>query len=654
MIFRAVIFRVFYGVFVLLVLTACQSRPTTAAADNLYLQQMAILPDAAKLPPYPELYQSYLQSPMVFETTTAWLEFQQQLSDNPDQCQQLPWQRQLKTQFWNLTFYQQARQCFATDPASAQLAQFNEYQQYVINGILQSGNGKANYSAYQLNNYFDAHEIIRALELQTVDFYSELSSDNNALHYVFQVYDPTQQKFRTLYFENQRYLHAIDQIPFPFMGLVDGWKELLLTKNTQSNPILLLPRAAEALAGNQFQEAASLYRQAIAAGSQQARVKLAEMCYRSNSQQMMSKDECEQELLLAADSDYVPALHLLHFLHHSGQFGKSDPAKAEQIRQYISAMTDAGQAEMQLSRYYYNQSYQGTDTKQGDYWLQQAATAGFADAHAFWLLSSHDKNQLKEQDLNRQLKELADHGGSAAAYLYASQIMQQKMSPQQAQDVEQYLLQSIQNYHPEAFYLLAYGYEEGLFGTSKSAQALSNFQQAAERFYPRAMLRLGALNHEGKWVPKDLQRAHRWYLLCSKQGNIACAFNAGVMLDDGDGVTKNHENAFRFFSYAAERGYAPAMNRLALLYLFGKGVAADPDKAITLFTEAANKGSTSANYYLGLLYFEGKLVPQDYPKAKLYFEKASQHPNAQRYLEQWPQLIAPLKEAKKANSAEHH
>lgn len=648
------IFRVLCGCFVLLILAACQSRPTASHNDNLYLQQMAMLPEAAKLPPYTELYQSYLQSPVVFETSTAWLEFQQQLSDNSDNCQQLPWQQQLKTQFWNLTFYQQALQCFAAEPASAPLKQFNEYQQYVINGVLQSGNGKANYSAYQLNNYFDAHEIVRALELQTVDFYSELSSDNNALHYVFQVYDPSQQKFRTLYFENQRYLHAIDQIPFPFMGLVDGWKELLLTKNTQSNPILLLPRAAEALASNQLQEAATLYRQAIAAGSQQARVKLAEMCYRSNSQTVLLKDECEQQLLLAADSDYVPALHLLHFLHHSGQLGKSDPAKVAQIRQYITAMTDTGQAELQLSRYYYNQSYQSANPKQGDYWLQQAADAGFADAHAFWLLSAHEKAQLSEQELNQQLQKLADQGGSAAAYLYASQIMQQKMSPQQAQGVEQYLLQSIQNYHPEAFYLLAYGYEEGFFGAGKAELALPYFQRAAERFYPRAMLRLGAINHEGKWLPKDLQRAHRWYLLCSKQGNSACAFNAGVMLDDGDGVAKNHENAFRFFSYAADRGYAPAINRLALLYLFGKGVAADPDKAIALFTEAAGKGSTSANYYLGLLYFEGKLVPQDYPKAKVYFEKASQHPNAQRYLEQWPQLTMPVDEAKKANSSENH
>lgn len=630
-------FRVLCGCLFLLILSACQSRPTAPYQDNLYLKQLEMLPEATKLPPYTEFYQSYLQSPVVFETSAAWLEFQQQLNDDPANCQQLPWQQLLKTQFWNLTFYLQAQQCFASAPA--ELKSFREYQQYVLNGILQSGNGKASYSAYQLTNYFDAHEIVRLLDLQTVDYYGELSSENNALHYVFQVYDQNQQKFRTLYFENQRYLHAIDQIPFPFMGLVDGWKELLFSKSTQTSQILILPRAAEALAANRFDEAVQLYRQAIAAGSLQASVKFAELCYRNDSKQVVDPTECQQQLIQAADSDYVPALHLLHFLHRSGQFGKANQVKMAELHRLIAMMTEPGQAELQLSRYYYNKNFVGTDPTQGDLWLQQASTQGMSDARAFWLLSEHEKKRLSESEFNQQLQQLAEQGGSAASYLYASQIMQQpKLTPQQAQTVEAYLLQAAQNHHPEAYYLLAHGYEDGLFGTVQMPLALANYRHAAERFYPRAMLRLGALYREGKSLPQDPLTANRWYLLCSKQGHRGCAYNAGVMFDDGEGVPQNFDNAFRFFSYAAEQGYAPAINRLALLYLFGKGVTADPEKAVTLLTEAAENGSISASYYLGLLYFEGKVVTQDYPKAKAYFEKASKHPNAKRYLELWPSL----------------
>lgn len=649
------ILRILCSYLILLVLAACQSRPADPSADNLYMQQLANLPEATALPPYPELYQSYLQSPAVTQSSAAWLDFQQQVSKHQQSCLALPWLQQLTTQFWNLTFYQQAQQCFAATEHSTSddAKRLREYQQYVTNGILQSGNGTASYSAYQLNNYYDAHEIVRLLDLQTVDFYAELSADNNALHYVFQVYDPIQQKFRVMYFENQRYLHAIDQIPFPFMGLVDGWKELLLTKSSQSNQILLLPQAAEALADNRLQEAVTIYQQAIAAGSLQARVKLAEMCYRQTTQGVVPEQECQQQLLQAADNQYVPALHLLHFLHRSGQFGPVDPAKMDELRAMIVSMTDAGQAELQLSRYYYNQSFVKADSSQGDYWLQQAAAAGFSDASAFAILSAHEKQQVTDQQLNLKLQQLADEGGSAAAYLYASQMMQQKMTTQQAKSVEQYLQQAVKNYHPEAFYLLAYGYEEGFFADANKSLAFMNFQAAAERFYPRAMLRLGAIYREGVLRPQDLIRAHRWFLLCSKQGHSGCAFNAGVMLDDGEGVPANHENAFRFFSYAAERGYAPAINRLALLYLFGKGVAADPAKAVELFTEASLQGSSSASYYLGLLYLEGKKVPQDYPKAKFYFEKADQHPHAKRYLEQWSQLTAPKVPSEPQTPVEH-
>lgn len=116
------------------------------------------------------------------------------------------------------------------------------------------------------------------------------------------------------------------------------------------------------------------------------------------------------------------------------------------------------------------------------------------------------------------------------------------------------------------------------------------------------------------------------------------------MFDDGDGVPQNYQTARNFYEYAANQGYAPAQNRLALLYLFGKGVPEDPAKAIELLGLAAKAGSHSANYYLGLLYFDGKVVPRNFAKAKVYFELAGEHPNALRYLQNWPQLT---KEAEK-------
>ncbi len=618
-------------------LSACQSRPAAHSAANLYLQTIDNLADAEQLPPYSTLYQSYLQSPAVEKTALAWQQWQQQADGK--NCRQLDWQQGQKDNFWTLAFYRQAIRCFSeqADNNNNELKHWHAYLNYLRTGLLQTGHGRTAYAAFQINMYQDAHDLVQLLGMQVLDYYAELSSSNNALHYVLQVYDSSDQKFKAIYFENQRYLHALDQIPFPFTGLVDGWGRQMQPEYAKTNSMLLLPLAMLQQQAGQSEQAASLYQQGISEGSHQAAVKLAELCYQASLE--LKKSQCHQWLLAAADDDYVPALQFLLFLHQSGRLGAVDKGNIKEQLQLINQLAGAGQAELQLSRYYFGNKFGKSDPAQGDFWLKAAAAAGMQDAKAFYLLSQLEQHPEKTTELSQQLKPLAEQGNSVAAYLYASQLIQQQpVSPSAAAEAEQYLLQASQNWHPEALFLLAYGYEEGVFGAPQPQLALQYYQQAAERFFSRAMLRLGTLYRDGIKVPKNSELANRWFMLCSKQGNSACAFNAALMFDDGDGVPQNYQTAANFYQYAAAQGYAPAKNRLALLYLFGKGLKEDSNKALQLFAEAAAAGSHSANYYLGLLYFEGKVVPRDFAKAKLYFEQAGQHPNAIRYLQNWQQM----------------
>ena len=628
--------RLFCLCFSLLFLFACQSNPPVSAKASLYHQNIQILPAAEQLPPYQDLYQSYLQSPEVHKTAAAWRQWQKQ-SGASKTCTELDWQQGQKDNFLTLAFYRQAIDCFGKNPDSAELKHYHGYLNYLRNGLLQSGNGKTAYSAFQINLYQDAHDLVQLLGMQVLDYYAELSSGNNALHYVLQVYDSSDQKFKAIYFENQRYLHQLDQIPFPFTGLVDGWGRQMKPEYADNNSILLLPLATLQLNAGHIEQASQFYQQSIATGSHQAAVKLAELCYQTKLK--LKKSHCHQWLLAAADDDYVPALQFLLFLHQSGRLGKVDVNKVTMMRELINQLAGPGQAELQLSRYYFSNKYGEANPEQGDTWLQAAAEAGMQEAKAFYLLSQLDQHPAKTAGFSEQLKPLADQGVSVAAYLYASQLMQQpNLTPSEATSAERYLLQASQNFHPEAFYLLGYGYEEGLFGHPQPALALTYYQRAAERFFTRAMLRIGTLYRDGIKVPKNSELANRWFMLCSKQGSSACAFNAGLMFDDGDGVTQNYQTARNFYEYAAHQDYAPAQNRLALLYLFGKGVAEDPAKAIELLSRAAKAGSHSANYYLGLLNFEGKVVPKNFAKAKAYFEQAGDHPNALRYLQNWQQM----------------
>ncbi len=633
----------------LLLLAGCQSMSKSQPApDNLFSKVQQQWPAATALPPYQDLYQSYLQSPAVHQTGPAWQQWQQQLEQQPSHCAELPWQQGLADNFWTLSFYQTAFACFqpATDAQSkakttnsALLQQLQSYHSYVLQGILASGNGKTVYSAYKINSYRDAHALIRHFEMQTIDYYAELSASDNALYYVFQVYDSSDDRFKTLYFENMQYLHAIDQVDYPFIGLMENWKKQLFAD--ADNPMLVLLHAVDAQQQQDFGLALQLYQQAIAADSLQARVGLAELCFQT--QLSLPTAQCLIELTEAADRDYLPALQFLSFLHHSGEFGQPKPERLAELRQLINDRAGPGQAELQLSRYFFNKKFRQHNRTQGELWLKAAAATGQTDASAFWLLYQLEQQQIDATAATKALQQLADQGNSVAAYLYASQQLQQNVEPQQQAALEQYLLQASQNWHPEAFYLLGMAYLEGHVGAVDYHKAESYLRLAAQRFYPRAMLQIGHLYQDGLVLDKDVQRAHLWYLLCSKQGHPACAYQTGVMFDEGEGVTKNQQNAYRFFQYAASKDYAPAQNRLALLYLLGQGVEKNVAEAIKLLEQAAAQGSMTAHYYLGLLYFDGKEVPQDYRKAKQHFEQAKQHPAAKSYLEKWPQLTAPKK-----------
>lgn len=630
-----------------LLLSGCQSISTPqTASDNQFSRLQQQLPAATDLPPYAELYQSYLQSPAVHQTGAAWQQLELQLEQAAGACRSLPWQQSLPANFWTLSFYQAALSCLdvaastedsdQNQETAAFVQQLKDYQSYLLQGILASGNGKAPYSAYQVNSYRDAHALVRQLGMQTIDYYAELSASDNALSYVIQVYDGTDDRFKALYFQNMPYLHAIDQVDYPFIGLMENWKKQLFAD--PDNPMLVLLHAMDAQQQQQYDIALQLYQQAIAADSLQARVGLAELCYQTKLS--LPVQQCLHMLTEAADRDYLPALQLLSFLHHSGEFGQPKAEKLTQLRQLINDRAGPGQAELQLSRYFFNKKFRQQDRVQGELWLKAAAATGQPEASAFWLLYQQEQ-QLDAVATTTALQQLADQGNSVAAYLYVSQQFQQQTQLSQPQQLEKYLLQSSQNWHPEAFYLLGMAYLEGSFSSAEPNKAVQYLRLSANRFYPRAMLQLGNLYKTGQGLPKNLQLAHHWYLLCSKQGHAGCAYQAGVMFDDGEGVSQNHQNAYRFYRFAASKDYTPAQNRLALLYLLGLGVEKNSAEAIKLLQKAASNGSATANYYLGLLYFEGKEVPQDYPKAKQYFQRAEQHPAAKPYLKNWLQLTQP-------------
>ncbi len=178
------------------------------------------------------------------------------------------------------------------------------------------------------------------LGMQTIDYYAELSASDNALSYVIQVYDSSDDRFKALYFQNMPYLHAIDQVDYPFIGLMENWKKQLFAD--PDNPMLVLLHAVDAQQQQQYDTALQLYQQAIAVNFvTYARVGLADLFVTKPNCHCRVK-QCLRELTEAADRDYLPALQLLSFLHHSGEFGQPKAEKLAQLRQLINDKAGSG------------------------------------------------------------------------------------------------------------------------------------------------------------------------------------------------------------------------------------------------------------------------------------------------------------------------
>lgn len=642
------------GFLVILVwlLSACQqnNHPSQISTEtSLFTKTIADLPAPSALPPYEELYQSYLQSKEIVGSGRQWQEFEKTASATDiAQCAQLPWQQQLSANFWSLSFYRLATNCFDHHADSERLKLFNAYQQYHLQGILSTGNGQSAAAAYRINSFADAHEVLRHLGMETQDFFAELNANGSALYYVVQAYDANDNKFKKFYFQNQPYLYALEQYPYPFIGLVNGWNRILLPEFAKANPMLGLPLAQVAVSEKRYDDAITLYRNAIAEDSLQARVELVEMCYLAKTP--LKPKDCYNELLEAADRDYVPALELLLFLHHKGLIANTSDKLQTDLLETINEMTQSGHAELALSRQYFSQSFEMRDTEAAINWLNKAVAKGNQQAGFYQLIWLTEQKKISPEAAFLQFKQLAANGSSEAAYRTASYILQQeKPTADDIQLAHTLLLQAKLDFHPEADFLLALGYQSGLFtkpaGTD-NAVIFQLYQNAAQKFVVRAMNRLGEIYLEGTLTEKNPVKANNWFLLCARLNSPTCAFNAAVMLDNGDGVEVNYEDAFNLFRFAAEHGHPGAMNRLGLMYLYGKGVAADTKKGLQLLEAAANRGSENSRLYLGIIYLEGKFVSQNLALAKSHLAQLPNHPEALKYLQNWDFYVQKLQKAK--------
>ena len=135
----------------------------------------------------------------------------------------------------------------------------------------------------------------------------------------------------------------------------------------------------------------------------------------------------------------------------------------------------------------------------------------------------------------------------------------------------------------------------------QKAEALEQIALAIEQGgagqFAELQFELATLHHEGRHLPKDAQRAAKWYRKAALGGHASAQLNLAVMLLQGEGGEADPTEAFKWWTAAAEQGHAEGQVALGMLLALGQGVEADlveAHKWVTLSSKSGNEDAAAA------------------------------------------------------------
>ena len=137
---------------------------------------------------------------------------------------------------------------------------------------------------------------------------------------------------------------------------------------------------------------------------------------------------------------------------------------------------------------------------------------------------------------------------------------------------------------------VAFAYER----ENEYTEAAKWWQILADQGHPLAQRKLGKYYHDGKGVPKDLDKALYYYTKAAEQGEATAQNNLALMYKNGDGVEMNYALSAKWMKKAAESEDATFCYNMGKYYLDGIGVKKDREKAIFWLRKAAEKGYSAA------------------------------------------------------------
>lgn len=132
-------------------------------------------------------------------------------------------------------------------------------------------------------------------------------------------------------------------------------------------------------------------------------------------------------------------------------------------------------------------------------------------------------------------------------------------------------------------YKLIVAADEGVsFGTVEwKTEMLDHYEKSMRQAVPFGAIGLGDLYYEGRFVPRDLNKAYAYFEQATTvpTNKAAAHYRLGYMHEFGQGVPVTYTEAAYHYRLASLEGNVPALRRLVDFYITGTGVSLDFDRA---------------------------------------------------------------------------
>ncbi|WP_346837971.1 hypothetical protein [Microbulbifer sp. SAOS-129_SWC] len=582
------------------------------------LNRLKTQPDSV---PFAEFWRAYLDSSQYEsapEKHSAYLKQQAGIDAGDIPCDSVDWQSLTEQNFVSLQPHLSAQACYESTGNSAAADDEGRVISYLLSGILSRGDGESFDTAYEVAMWDDSEDILKLAGYEVVDTYLQLGLGGQGLYYVVVANDTESGEQKQIVFQNQRVLHQLMGLQFPFAGVTDAYVEKVLKPLSGNDLSAQVGWGLVQEGMGNTKAAAETYLEATGNGSPVAEYHLGLLCLQGGLKQFAPGD-CADFLISAAENGFVDALVGAAYVQREGLGVDKSAQGFRRLMRAAQQKLAPGEAWRKLAGLYGGAAGQKNPSA-GDAALQRAAELGSAPAQFAVLEQQLRGKQADGAAVLPQMEQLAESGYVPAQVAYARLVLSSgRRSQEDVERLRQLLESATQRSSQSAYNLLGRINTYGVLGKTDIAAAIDDYTRSPLIPQSQRALAWAYLNGEG--VTKDTSRAIAWYFLCARRGDAECYFQLGKQFQSGEG--RDIETAAGMYRAAAAEGHAGAQARLAQMYERGTGVAADPGRAFQLYSESAQQGNSSASRHLGDFYRDGKQVPRDLGKALQLYEAAA-------------------------------